>query len=231
MEVVAAQPSGHVDRFTDHVQAGQVRGFHRLRRQARGRHAARRHLGGAVAFGPGGRKRPVGERRADISEPRVGLVGEVAGKAQVGREELHQPGGQVARQLGGQRMSPLCLPLGLERVQQPRRADVQHDRLALAPIAAQLQHGGTGQTTVGEKQRLGKGDPVVEGAARRRHTRNRRETVTEGKRHQRRARRHDVMPELPRKVIGQTRRPHLGDRLATRGEHEGLSREGARVRL
>jgi hypothetical protein len=53
LEVVAAQPAGHVDHLADEVQPGLLR-FHGLRRQIARVHAAQRHLGLAVALGAGG---------------------------------------------------------------------------------------------------------------------------------------------------------------------------------
>ena len=116
---------------------------------------------------------------------------------------------------------PLCPQVGAER---GPRQQIDRHRLPLAPVGADLKDGGAGQAAMREKEAFLECDPPAADPRRHRYARKVAQRgqflLREGQRHQRRPRVGHPKAELFRDPVGKPRRPHLGDRLAARGQNQ-----------
>ena len=108
------------------------------------------------------------------------------------------------------------------------------DGLALAPVAGNLEDGGAAEAAVGEQHGLGEAGPAalhhgVHGDAGEGRQRLQ-QAGLEGQGDQGRAGVGDAQAELAGGVIGPAGRPHLGDRLAARGQDQRAAADHGAVR-
>ena len=91
-----------------------------------------------------------------VGQAGQGLVGHLVDGALPQRVLLHpgvrEPLGQVLSQFVGQQPAGTGFGLGQQGTQGARRVQVDMQRLARAPVAGDLQHGGPTQPPVGEQQ-------------------------------------------------------------------------------
>src|SRR5690554_1707015 len=77
LEIIAAEPAGHVHRFADNIKAGLAVGLHRFGADTLGVDPAERYFGGAIAFGAAGGEVPMSELVANLAEGGVALIGQI----------------------------------------------------------------------------------------------------------------------------------------------------------
>ena len=154
LEVVAAQPAGHVHHLADEIQAGLLARLQRLRREVARVDAAHGDLGLGIALGAGGRELPALQA---LGQPRQRLVGRLGQRALQGRVVGAEGFGQARRQ--PLRQFPGHQPARAGRLglaQRGRQVDagrqVDGERRARLPVAGDLQHRRAGQAAVGEQQ-------------------------------------------------------------------------------
>ena len=135
LEIITAEPTGHINTFTDEIEAGY--GF---RRHAAGIetgrvHAAERDFRRAIAFGPGGLDLPVLHLPRQLRQRLVGHIRQMAGEAGLFDDVLGQPFWQDFRQ---SRLGRLAAVLLLRLLQQrgyiAMRLELQANHVPLAPV-------------------------------------------------------------------------------------------------
>ena len=143
LEVVAAQPAGHVDHLANEVQPGLF-GFHGLGRHIARVYPAQRDLGFFVALTARGGQAPIGQGFGQFGQGFVGhlgggaLQGRVLADPGFGQATGHQTGQFVAQQFFGAQFGFLQA-LGQVHL----GGQVQANRCAFLPVAGDLQHAGT----------------------------------------------------------------------------------------
>ena len=162
LEIVAPQPAGDVEDFSDEIKPGNFVGLEGLGGQLTGVNPAPRDFGFAVALGSAGLELPV---MKDAVEGRGVPLGKLPGRAvllpiQI-QETLGQAFGQVLSQQGFEcGFRTFGLPLQDGVVQAQVRQQVEGDRLARGPVAGELQNGGTAQPFVGKQNCIPEGGPA-----------------------------------------------------------------------
>ncbi len=167
------------------------------------------------------------DRRRKVIGLRVRQIGKPRPRCHPGAPDdmLPQLLRQHRRQRSQQRHTPvrppLCPQVGAER--HPRQ-QIDLYRLPLAPVGADLKIGRAGEATMREKEPLLERDPPRADPRRHRHARKAAQRgqflLREGQWHQRGPHPGQPKAELFRDAVGKPRRPHLGDRLAARGQNQ-----------
>ena len=225
MEIVPAQPAGHIHHLAHEIEPRHRPRLHGSRLERRRIHPAQRHLGGPPALGPRGGQLPVVQGLAQPRQSRLRLHRQLAGQPRPRHNRPRQAFRQIQRigQFPRPPLRPRCIGLGGDIA--PRR-QIDADRLPLAPIAGDLQDRRPRKPPMGKEQALVKADP----AARQPDPCLNRQPgqslhpvelrIGEGQRHQPRARLDHRQAEAAGNVIAQRCRPHLGDRLAPGRHHQ-----------
>jgi len=150
LEIIAPQPAGDVEDFSDEIKPGDLAGLEGLGGQFTGVDPASRDFGFAVALGSAGLDLPVMKDAGDGCRVPLGKLpdGAVLLPIQI-QETVGQAFGQVLSQQGfecGARAFGLPLQDGL--VQAQVRQQVERDRLTRGPVTGELQDGGAAQPLV-----------------------------------------------------------------------------------
>ncbi len=228
LEVVAPEPAGDVHHFADEVQTRLGR-FQGLRGKVARVDAAGRHFRLLIALGPG---RHQGPAREALRQRGQGLVRSFVDRALPIPLPRDPAVGQPRRQPGGEFVGDEPARRGLasqqllQQVGARRQVDAQ--RLALAPIAGNLEHGRSAQAAVGEQQVFMKHDAVllVAGFDRDRQRQACQLRVgcparpIEGQRHQGGAWRNNAQGELARDAVAEIGGADFRDRQAAGGDDQ-----------
>jgi hypothetical protein len=242
LEVVAAQPSSHIDYLADEVEAGYAPGFEGAGVELAGGDAAGRDFGLGEAFGVGGSDIPGVELALEVCD---GGVGEVFS---LRRRMKREPAVGPASWEQGTDLCGSCrgVAAGLRkkrwREHFPAGREVDRDRLVRSPVGRDLENGGAAESAMGDEELLAEG--WMSRAARTRDLGrcggdddfggDAGEVAPagdvfrgEGEGNERGARLDDGDAELAGEVVAEVGRAHLRDREAAGGDDQRVRMQSA----